>query len=235
MSSRSTPVHMLLVAKAPVAGVAKTRLAADIGDQAAADVAAAALLDTLTAVEEITRPGQRLLSLAGDLGAARRGGELVARLAGWHQVAQRGGSFAARLVHAHDVAARLWGEQALIVQIGSDTPHVRGRDLSVLAAAAIEGGPAGCALGPALDGGWWGLATMRAGYAAALSGVPMSRPDTGRLTSHALRRAGATVRAVHELRDVDTIEDAFAVADDYPELEFSRTFCAAYDCQVLSR
>jgi hypothetical protein len=50
-----------------------------------------------------------------------------------------------------------------------------------------------------------------------------------------LRRAGATVRTVHELRDVDTIEDAFAVAGDFPELEFSRTFQAAYDAQVLPR
>ena len=39
-----------MVAKAPVPGLAKTRLAASIGAEAAADVAAAALLDTLDAV-----------------------------------------------------------------------------------------------------------------------------------------------------------------------------------------
>jgi glycosyltransferase A (GT-A) superfamily protein (DUF2064 family) len=35
------PVTVLVVAKAPVAGLAKTRLAAAVGDQAAADIAAA--------------------------------------------------------------------------------------------------------------------------------------------------------------------------------------------------
>ena len=63
----------------------------------------------------------------------------------------------------------------------------------------------------------------------------MSRPDTGRLTAHALRAAGANLRGARELRDVDTLEDAMAVADDFPELEFSRTFRAAYDGEVLPR
>ena len=40
------PVTVLVVAKAPVPGLAKTRLAAAVGDEAAADIAAAALLDT---------------------------------------------------------------------------------------------------------------------------------------------------------------------------------------------
>src|SRR6478672_3319507 len=44
------PVVVLVVAKAPVPGQAKTRLAAGVGDQAAAEIAAAALLDTLDAV-----------------------------------------------------------------------------------------------------------------------------------------------------------------------------------------
>ena len=36
---------VLVVAKAPVPGLAKTRLAVSVGDRAAADIAAAALLD----------------------------------------------------------------------------------------------------------------------------------------------------------------------------------------------
>ncbi|MBV8964573.1 MAG: glycosyltransferase, partial [Mycobacteriaceae bacterium] len=42
-----TPVTVLVVAKAPVPGVAKTRLAQGVGPYLAADIAAAALLDTL--------------------------------------------------------------------------------------------------------------------------------------------------------------------------------------------
>ena len=43
-------VTALVVAKSPVPGLAKTRLAATLGNAAAADIAAAALLDTLDAV-----------------------------------------------------------------------------------------------------------------------------------------------------------------------------------------
>jgi glycosyltransferase A (GT-A) superfamily protein (DUF2064 family) len=226
VTTRSTDLHVLLVAKSPIAGVAKTRLAAELGDRAAADLAAAALLDTITVVEAIAPADRRLLSLAGDLDEGERGTELLRRLADWHQVAQVGDSFAQRLGHAHHVAAQVWGDRALVVQIGMDTPHLRAPDLTELAASAIAGGPTGCALGPAYDGGWWGLATMGSGYADALSDVPMSRPDTGLLTARALQDAGGRVRSVHELRDVDTVEDARAVSESFPELEFSRNFRA---------
>ena len=63
------PVVALVVAKAPVPGLAKTRLAASIGDRAAADIAAAALLDTLDAVA--AAPVQaRVVAMTGDLDAA---------------------------------------------------------------------------------------------------------------------------------------------------------------------
>ena len=42
-----TGAAVLVVAKAPVPGAAKTRLAATVGDRNAAELAAAALLDTI--------------------------------------------------------------------------------------------------------------------------------------------------------------------------------------------
>ncbi|MDN2502321.1 glycosyltransferase, partial [Nocardia nova] len=44
------PLTLLVVAKAPVAGFAKTRLTPPLAPAEAADLAAAALLDTLAAV-----------------------------------------------------------------------------------------------------------------------------------------------------------------------------------------
>ncbi len=227
-------LHILVVAKAPVAGVAKTRLAVELGDEGAAGVAAAALLDTLAVTEAVTTRDTRLLALVGEVDDAERAPEIADRLAGWTVVAQRGETFADRLAAAHREAARLWGD-TLVVQIGMDTPQISLADLSALGAAAIEGGSCGCALGPAVDGGWWGLATVRAGYADALTGVPMSRPDTGELTAAALRNAGAKVSLVHQLRDVDTLDDALAVAAEFPELGFSRSFSAVHDVAVRSR
>ena len=62
---------VLVMAKAPVPGRAKTRLAVATGDEVAADLAAAALLDTIAAVAALS--GARgHLALAGDLPTASR-------------------------------------------------------------------------------------------------------------------------------------------------------------------
>jgi len=56
---------VLVVAKAPVPGLAKTRIARTVGDARAAELAAAALLDTLDAA---TASGMRVVvAMTGDL------------------------------------------------------------------------------------------------------------------------------------------------------------------------
>ncbi len=222
---------VIVVAKAPVSGLAKTRLARTLGDAFAADLAAACLLDTIDAVESVTAPHTRLIALTGDLADAARAVEIQRRLSRWQVIDQRGESFAARLVNAHADAARLWGVRSPVVQIGMDTPQVTGADLMVLA-DAISGGGASegrFALGPALDGGWWGLASNSATKVAAIAAVPMSRHDTGELTAQALRSTGAPVQLVHELHDVDTIDDARSVARSHPGTRFASGFAAAED------
>ena len=93
-------VTMLVVAKAPVPGLAKTRLAASIGDTAAADIAAAALLDTLDAVASAPVE-RRVVALTGDLSRARRGDEISCHLKGFTVIPQRGANFADRMENAH--------------------------------------------------------------------------------------------------------------------------------------
>jgi uncharacterized protein len=196
------PVVVLVVAKAPVPGQAKTRLAAGVGDRAAADIAAAALLDTLDAVAEAP-VAARVVALTGDLGGANAGAEITARLADFTVVSQRGNDFAERLANAHvDAAAAAGGLPVL--QIGMDTPQVTAdligdcaRDL--LAADAV--------LGLARDGGWWVLGVTDATMADCLRDIPMSRSDTGALTLAALEDSGAGVSLVPTLADVDTVGD----------------------------
>jgi len=65
----TAPVALLIVAKAPIPGLAKTRLAATLGDVAAADIAAAALLDTLDAVSA-TPVARRVVAMTGIVGDA---------------------------------------------------------------------------------------------------------------------------------------------------------------------
>ncbi|OBB45145.1 DUF2064 domain-containing protein [Mycobacterium sp. 852002-51961_SCH5331710] len=196
-------VTVLVVAKAPVPGLAKTRLAASIGDQAAADLAAAALLDTLDAVVS-TPVDRRVVAMTGDLGQASRSDEIQVRLSEFTVIPQRGGDFAERLANAH--ADAYVGDPVL--QIGMDTPQVTA-DLLAACGRTLVGSDA--VLGPAADGGWWVLGVSRPSLAECLRTVPMSRSDTGTLTLAALRGNGIRVDLVEQLADFDTIDDVDVV------------------------
>lgn len=195
------PLAVLVVAKAPVPGLAKTRLAAAVGDQAAADIAAAALLDTLDAVSG-TDAAARVVALAGDLERACRSGEIRDRLDDFIVVPQRGTGFAQRLANAHADAAEVTGLSVL--QIGMDTPQVTAALLEECGHALVD---TDAVLGMARDGGWWVLGVRATRTAACLAGVEMSTPRTGAETLAALRGTGSAVTLVAELADFDTVDD----------------------------
>ena len=200
------PVVGLVVAKAPVPGLAKTRLASTIGDRAAADIAAAALLDTLDAVA--ASPFQaRVVAMTGDLDAAPASEEIRSRLDAFTVVPQRGDDFADRLANAHLDAAAVAGIRA-VVQIGMDTPQVSS---ALLTECAEELLGAEAVLGLATDGGWWVLGVSDASMADCVRQVPMSQDDTGAQTLAALSAKGIRVELVAELADVDTVDDIEAV------------------------
>ncbi|OBH71200.1 glycosyltransferase involved in cell wall biogenesis [Mycobacterium mantenii] len=214
------PVTLLVVAKAPEPGRAKTRLAATAGDRVAAEIAAAALLDTLDAVAAAP-VAARVVALTGDLDAAANADEIRQRLASFTVIAQRGDDFAARLANAHtDAAGGL-----PVLQIGMDTPQVSADLLTGCARRLLES-PA--VLGLARDGGWWALGVGDAALAQCLRTVPMSVPDTGELTLKALRDKGIDVSTVQELADVDVVDDVAVVRDACaPASRFARVTRAA--------
>lgn len=207
--------HLLLTAKAPVAGLAKTRLGAIIGPDAAADLAAAALLDTIEACAISFASCH--LALAGDLDRAERSDEIAAALAGWQVFEQQGDTFGARLAHAH---THVGGP---VVQVGMDTPQLTPVLLAEVVAAL---GRHDAVLGPAADGGWWVLALRDPAAARALGSVEMSTPRTHDDTHRALVGAGLTVGATATLRDVDTVADADLVAAAAPGSHFARAWAA---------
>lgn len=201
-----TGVAVLVVAKAPVPGLAKTRLAATIGDEAAADVAAAALLDTLDAVAAAP-VAARIVAMTGNLAIACRGAEIRERLADFTVIEQRGDDFAERLVNAHADAAAATGGLP-VLQIGMDTPQVTGELIAECAAALLD---VDAVLGMAFDGGWWALGVTTAVMAQCLLEVPMSTSETGAVTLAALRHTGLDVGPLPELGDVDTVDDIAVV------------------------
>lgn len=208
--------HVLVMAKSPVAGRAKTRLCPPLSPQEAAGIAEAALADTL---EAVARCGvdRRILALDGAPGDWMPPGFRV--------IAQRGTSFDRRLAAAWSDA----GGPGL--QIGMDTPQVTADLLDSCLDQATRSG-ATASLGAAVDGGWWAIALAERWHVDVFTGVPMSTPHTCAAQLSRLESAGHRVRALPELRDVDVIDDATAVAARIPGSRFARALeaCKALSC-----
>lgn len=200
-----TAPMVLVVAKAPVPGLAKTRIAATIGDVAAAEVAAAALLDTLTTAAAVGWPV--VVAMTGDLDRAARADEIRAALEPARVIQQRGEGLGERLANAHVDA----GATAGTVQVGMDTPQLLVADY-LDAGRTVELGSV--VVGPATDGGWWLLGLPDPALAARLTDVEMSTDETGARTIEAL--GGDEVVTLRAMADMDTWEDAVAIADDVP-------------------
>ena len=211
----TTSISLLVVAKAPVVGQVKTRLAATVGATHAAELAAASLLDTIEVCRATFGVARCHLALAGELAAATRGDEIRRAVAGWRIRPQHGAGLAERLAHAHAAMA------GPALQIGMDTPQVT-RALLEEAADGLASHDA--VLGPALDGGWWALGVRDPSYGAALVRVPMSTSETYEATRAALRATGLDVATCRPLRDVDDAADADAVAGEAPSSRFARAW-----------
>ncbi len=188
-------MHLLIMAKAPVPGRVKTRLCPPCSPEEAAAVAQAALADTLDAVAACGAD-RRILALDGEPG------EWLPR--GFEVIAQQGDGFDRRLGAAWSHA----GGPGF--QVGMDTPQVTATDLNDALAALDRPGDA-AVLGPALDGGWWGIGMLRP-HPRAFAGVPMSSSATGEAQRVRLESLGMEVTMLAQQRDIDTYADLMAVA-----------------------
>lgn len=222
-------VQVIVVAKRPVAGRVKTRLTPPYRPEQAAALAHAALADTLDAVAR-TRAVRRVLALedfadrepqrASIPGRRERPGGDAGRTGAavsFDVIAQRGGGLDERLAYAF--ADAYAGCRTPMVLIGMDTPQVTP---ALLEAAADALGAADAVLGLAGDGGFW-LLGLRRPDPDLLLGVPMSTVHTGAVQRARLLHAGLRLAEVPRLRDVDTAEDAAAVAAHAPHSTFAKT------------
>ncbi len=189
---------LIVIAKAPRPGYSKTRLTPPYTPVEAAELAAAALADTLAAVAAC-RASRRVLALDGAPGDWLPDGFEV--------IAQRGDGLAERLAAAFADT----GERAFLV--GMDTPQL---DAALLDSALAHE----CSFGLAADGGWWGLGLPRPD-ARVFEDIPMSEDDTGARQLARLQALGYEPAELPVLRDVDTVEDARAVAALAPDTRFA--------------
>ena len=190
---------LLVIAKAPVPGRVKTRLTPPCTPEQAARIAAAAIADTLAAVAAVQRDARRIVVLDGEPGPWIPDGFDV--------IAQRGAGLAERLAAAFADA----GGPAFLV--GMDTPQVT-PELLAAGLDAMRDGDA--AFGAALDGGYWGIG-LREPDARVFEDVPMSEDNTGAVQRARLAILGLQTAVLPPLRDIDTIEDARAVAREAPD------------------
>ncbi|MGH3776293.1 MAG: TIGR04282 family arsenosugar biosynthesis glycosyltransferase [Pseudonocardiaceae bacterium] len=231
-AARDAPRAALLVlAKAPVPGQVKTRLCPPATPAQAARIAAAALLDTLDAVLAVPQVTP-VVALTGDITKAVDVTALTVRLRATTVLSQRGTTLGQRIATSHADAAAVTGHLP-VLQVGMDTPQVNavlfGQCLDLLDGDGVD-----AVYGPAADGGWWALGVRRPEVAELIAHVPTSRPDTGARTLAVLRTAGCRVVELPELSDVDTWEDAIAVAAEAPGGRFAAVV-AALSAQLGSR
>ncbi|MBT2481383.1 DUF2064 domain-containing protein [Streptomyces sp. ISL-94] len=192
---------LLVIAKAPVAGRVKTRLTTQFTPRQAADLALAALQDTLAAVLA-TPARRRVLVLDGQPGTWIPDGIEV--------VPQCTGGLDVRLAAAFALA------EGPALLVGMDTPQVTPE----LLAPGLDFSAADAWFGPADDGGFWALG-LADPDPALLLGVPMSVAHTGEVQRQRLTDAGLSVRDLPELCDVDTPADAERVAAAAPRTRFA--------------
>lgn len=187
-------IHLIVMAKAPVPGLAKTRLVPPLTPLQAAELAEAMLCDMLA------RPWsgfERHLCVSGEshhFEAAVRDG--------WKLSKQAEGDLGARL-EAASLAAFAAGATALAF-LGTDAPDLPDAFMEDLK-EALAGG-ADLVIGPATDGGYYTLAT--ATHSPMLfRDMPWSRPELFDATIAAAEALGLKLHLLPPWSDIDDVED----------------------------
>ncbi len=194
---------LVLIAKEPLPGRAKTRLHPPLSLEQAALLAAAAIDDTIAAIAPLPASRRVLLFDGERIPEAARAYELVRQVDG--PLDER-------------LAALFEASTGPTILIGMDTPQLRPADL---AAAFAWPDDIDAWLGPASDGGYWAIG-MREPRGDLIRGIPMSRDDTGARQLGRLTGAGLRVGMLPSLTDIDTFAAAQEVARLAPATAFAR-------------
>ena len=189
---------MVVLAKHPVAGAVKTRLARAVGPAAACALYRAFVRDL---ARRLARTGLVVWWAVTPAGAP------LGRLVGSRRVfGQRGRDLGARIHHALR-RVRAEGSGAAIA-LGADAPHVPERELRRAVRALARG--VDVVLGPARDGGYY-LIGVRTPVRALFADIPWSTP---RVLAATRRRCDALGLSRLELApgfDVDEVADLVAL------------------------
>ena len=192
---------LAVIAKEPVAGLAKTRLVPALGEAGAARAATAMLTDTLAAVRAT---GADPWLCFTPVEARERLGRVAP---GFGLLAQGSGDLGDRL--AACLADLLATGADRVTIVGADTPHVPVTSYQRAFALLDE---ADVVLGPALDGGYY-LVAAKAARPELFVGIPMGTEVVLTETLARATAAGLVVALLPPLCDLDMVEDLAAALD----------------------
>jgi rSAM/selenodomain-associated transferase 1 len=184
---------VVVFGREPIPGAVKTRLAASVGDEAAAAIYRELLAHTLRVATAVG--ADIVLSVAEPPGRGLRPPTDVA------VEIQAAGDLGHRLAVA--VERRFAEGYGRVVVIGSDCPELEPRHLE----AALEGLAAHpVVVGPAEDGGYW-LIGLCAPVPGLFADLPWSTADVLELTRGRLRELDLSWLELDTLHDLDTEAD----------------------------
>lgn len=191
------PDTLIVFVKEPRPGAVKTRLAAVLGDERAAQ-----LYRTL-AEEEIRRtaPARDEYERLFFFTPAESRPALERWLPGETLLPQEGNDLGARMSNAFDTAFRRVARRAAI--IGTDVPWVS-RELVREALLALDDHEV--VVGPARDGGYYLLALDRP-QPALFEGIEWGTPSVLSATAERAAVLGLRLSVLEGLSDIDTLED----------------------------
>jgi rSAM/selenodomain-associated transferase 1 len=189
---------VLLFAKAPRRGLVKTRLAADLGEDAALRLYRKVGARVATSVGE-----HYALTVWHDPPEAQD--EMRAWLGEHVYVPQRGRDLGERLAHAF--AWHFAKGDGPVIVIGADAPHVSG---ATVAEAERHLGDIDAVIGPSVDGGYY-LLGLRAPSPTVFEEIPWSTDRVFSITVARCRACHLRVQVLAVLRDLDTAADLEAL------------------------
>jgi hypothetical protein len=198
------------MARRPIPGRAKTRLAEHLGDQTAAGLYAALLHDTLA--RSATIPDVALyVAVTPDDGPPAPPVERSTDT-GWSSLVQRGDDLGERLANVFEELFAD-GHEAVVI-VGSDSPSLP-TEFVKKAFDHLREDDADAVIGPAFDGGYYLIGVSRGAWlldgpavAALLRDSPIGTPQVAGYTLDALERAGLRTAVLPAWIDVDTKIDA---------------------------
>ena len=215
---------LILFCRRPAAGRVKTRLALDLGDEAAARLYAAFVTDLFKTAGQcgavalsgrvnvvVTYAREQGDGAAGDAEIRTALAALQAD-AGVHfeMQSQIDGNLGARMAQALEAALvdgkQAAGKQAAVI-IGTDSPQLSREYIADALGRLTRPDAPRVILGPCADGGYVLVGVSGKVPPALFAGIPWSSPNTLAATEAALRTHGVSYELLETTFDVDTAAD----------------------------